>query len=720
LTGSLASTIPEPEWGPTGEEVYRRTYARPTAAGSREEWADTVARVVRGNIGLVYGNDRSKWAPDVLDEALELCELIYKFQVIPAGRHLWMSGVPDRQYLFNCHVSGWGEDLADHFVFTYLRLAEGGGVGANYSSVYTSRYQVATPVDVHVVCDPGHPDFAELERAGLLSDLITSDCLDSHDVDDSREGWAEALAYVIDAATRHDGDDLALLVIDVSKVRPRGARIKSFGGTASGPEPLARLLVQVGRVLNGVYERGRSVTWEDAMNIDHAIAECVVAGNVRRSARMSIVRWDDPDVFRFIVCKADPSKHWTTNISVEIDAEFVDYIRRYHVNYAVDASAWSGGGSSIRQKLAVDVMSAVVTGMLTNGEPGLWNSSLSNEGEPGKVTATNPCGEIPLEDWENCNLGHVNLDAYADDLPGAIRAHRLMTRFLIRATFGDITSEAQAEVVARNRRIGVGHLGAQGWMARQGIPYSASWRDPKVRGWLQDFRDAVRDEARSYAFQLRIPEPVKTTTVAPTGSIAKLPGKSEGWHPIYARHFVRRIRYGVDDPNQAAELERLELAGHHVEDDVYTPRTRVVEFITRDPLVEEIEAGDEFAADWLVESADEIDLNDLLGVQAMVQMEYADNAVSFTANLPAEPHQLEAMDAGHSIPEPSATRVCEVMATVARWLPYLKGTTVMLDGSRPQAPYERITRERYEAARELATVDDSFDENCVSGACPIR
>ena len=116
-----------PSWGPLGQQVFNRTYSRPTAEGS-ESWHQTVSRVVEGNLDLV---DAQHIEPL---EATNLARHFENFSALPAGRHLWVSGVPGRQFLFNCHRSGFGPNLADHFCFTFDELMKGGGVGSNYST----------------------------------------------------------------------------------------------------------------------------------------------------------------------------------------------------------------------------------------------------------------------------------------------------------------------------------------------------------------------------------------------------------------------------------------------------------------------------------------------------------------------------------------------------------------------------------------------------------
>ncbi|UZJ23747.1 ribonucleoside-triphosphate reductase, adenosylcobalamin-dependent [Rhodococcus antarcticus] len=707
-----APTIDIP-WGPTGETVYDRTYSRVKANGQRETWPDTVARVAEGNLALVYG-ERSVWSTNTEAEYDDLARMMLEFKLLPAGRHLWASGVKGRQYLFNCHVSGWGVKLSDHFEFTFLRLMEGGGVGANYSSRFLEPFGAPRrALDVHLVCDPEHPDYAAMVEAGLLSSEFNADWHGAFEVEDSREGWASALVdlldtYMTDVEVRHSSR-----VYDVSRVRAKGSRLKTFGGTASGPQPFARMMTEVGSVLNKAHNQVGE--WgvtpylmpTEAMEIDHAIAECVVSGGVRRSARMAICAWDDPFIEEFLSCKADSGKHWTTNISVEIDQDFLDQLSD------VDSPAYS-------------LHERVVTAMLTNGEPGYWNSTLSNVGEPNEVTATNPCGEIALEAWENCNLGHVNLDAFAPttrgeelDVHELALAHRLMARFLIRATYGDVNDAGQAEKLARNRRIGVGHLGVQGFLAKAGVRYSDAPKDTEFSQLLAGLYSVVRQAAHEYAFDLRIPAPVKVTTVAPTGSIAKLPGATEGIHPIYARYFNRRVRFSLTDEAQAAQVAELLAQGHGYELDSYdaSGNTGIVVFRTKERLVAEVEALG-YTAD-TVESADEISLEDMLAFQAMYQNYWADNAVSFTVNMPAEDHQEAAMASGEMVPAPTYGYVDEVATTLARYLPHLKGTTLMVDGARPQAPYERITEAEYEAAG-VQLIEDGTDEDCANGSCPVR
>lgn len=694
------SHFQEPLWGPTGREVYERTYQRVKADGTKESWSDTVRRVVKGNLSLVPSSRIA------LGEEEELYDLIYNFRAIPAGRHLWMSGVEGRQFLFNCYVSGWGDKLSDHFAFTFNQLMEGGGVGANYSAKHVDplRYPIYNLVGVHVVCSEEHENYKDLEAAGLLSSEYTSDWTGAHEVDDSREGWTQALRELIDLSAQYQpenaeydkstGEYLPVIIFDVSNVRKEGSRIKTFGGTSAGPVPFARMIKGIGHLLGEAWLEGMS--GPIAMEMDHCIATCVISGNVRRSARMSIMHWNDPWIDWFLKCKENGLSHWSTNISVEIDDQFIEYLNRP-----------SNDGDPVADK-ARKVFDEIVDGMIHNGEPGIWNSSLSNLGEPNEVIATNPCGEIALEAWENCNLGHVNLDAFVMpdgtvDVVGLVRAHQLMARFLIRATFGDISDFKTQAIVSRNRRIGVGHFGYAGFVAKQGIRYSESYMNPGIRNMLDYLYKIVDDACVAYSHELRIPVPVKKTTVAPTGTIAKLAGRSEGIHPVFAKYFIRRIRYSSIDESQSEQLDVFRSMGYNVVEDPSVPYTWVVEIPTIENLVEEVEAlgldGE------IVEDASQISIHDMLGVLDMYQTLWADNAVSFTVNFDSSLYTHQ-----------------QIADELKARLAVLKGATLFPERGFALAPYQRVPKEKILALRgsQAVVAGDSVDEECTSGACPVR
>ncbi|WP_327377696.1 ribonucleoside-triphosphate reductase, adenosylcobalamin-dependent [Streptomyces sp. NBC_01216] len=663
----------------TAETVFLRTYSRKKPDGSQETWPETVERVVDGNLALVE--------PRYIEagERQTLIDLIQNFKFLPAGRHLKSSGVNDFA-LNNCWASGWNkDDPAEHFEFTLLRLAEGGGVGANYSSRYLHSFPcVENQVIVHIVCDSAHPDYEDLAKAGLISDEYDYEWAGAYSVEDSREGWATALGDLIRTAheptTKHHNR-----VFDVSRIRGKGAPLRSFGGTASGPEPFARMMIEVGKILSEA--AGWPLSGMDAMAIDHQIATAIVAGGVRRSARMSIMAWDDSLIEEFLACKgSDTAAMWTTNISVEIDSAFMKALEE-------------------KKPHAQKVMKAIAEGAVANGEPGFWNSALTAEGEVDGTYTTNPCGEATLTPWEPCNLGSVNLGQFVHagkpDLAGLEHAHRLATRYLIRATFAEVADPKSAEAIGKYRRIGVGHLGFADYLVKQGIKYSQAPYKHEVRFDLDFFAETVDKAAAEYANELRIPVPIKKRVIAPTGTTSKLASASgEGIHAPFSDYFLRRIRFSSIEPTEKAQIEEYERKGYRTEPCVYSANTVVVEIPTVDPL---LPAYPEYADAF--EHAGELTLEQMLSVQRMYQEIWADQAVSYTASV-----------------NPEVYTVMDVYETLRGFLPVLKGTTIFPEMSRPQSPYERISEEEYEKRMfEIGEVvaDTGYDEICASGACPV-
>jgi ribonucleoside-triphosphate reductase len=236
-------------------------------------------------------------------------------------------------------------------------------------------------------------------------------------------------------------------------------------------------------------------------------------------------------------------------------------------------------------------------------------------------------------------------------------------------------------------------------LAMTGIKYSRVNRT-YFRDYLEEWADEVDIAAFEFCHQLRIPVPVKKRTVAPTGTISKLCGVSEGIHPIFAKYFIRRIRFNSVSEDQMKLVNEYKQKGYNVVDDKYDKSAVVVEIPTKDTLVEAV--GRIGFDEAVVEDASELTLDQLLNMQELYQTFWADNAVSFTANIDPDKYDGEAI----------------ANALKAR-AGKLKGSTVLPEGSWELAPYERMTKEEYEAY-EYHEIADGVDENCATGACPIR
>lgn len=732
LTGRVdAEALPEPQWGPIGKQVYERTYARdlyvrdpetgeherdtlgrripqpwmndlglplPANGRTRELWPDTVRRVVLGNLSFV---DETHYQAD---EAAELFELIHSGGALPAGRHLWVVGTSS-PWSRNCWSSGHSALTSAHTAFLASRLFEGGGVGANYSN---DLLEVTSPikrrVSVDVTCRATHPDFEAVSAAagdsllaeGDAASKVTDEGALLIDVEDSREGWVASWCRIIDEATVA-GDDPLSVVIDVSAIRPFGAPLRTFGGTASGPAPFVTAAAAIADVLGRAGSQRRRLTSLELMEIDHQCAAGIVAGGARRSARMSIKHWADWDVLDFIACKAT-GEHWTTNISVEIDDEFTQ---------SLDDSEHD------RHQHAQSVLDAVTEGMAHNGEPGFVNTSEHSRHEPSPIRATNPCGEVGLEaDYssgglaggEACNIGSVNLEHFGTDMAGARRAYELMSRFLYRATHKPYPDDLANRIEQDNRRIGAGLMGLQGWCLAHGIRLSDLPDSPTLLRELDSFREVVREAADDLADALATPRPVKVTAVAPTGSISQMFGTQAGGHPVTAARYVRNVRYSTAD----AAVARLERDGYSVEPDQRAANTVVVSFPTEDVILSR--GYDEE----LIESAADISLESFARLTLAIQDHFC-----------AGGDGLAVSATGQLAPGQTAG---DVKAMVRPYL-RLKGLTAFPTFSMPQMPIEAIDKERYlelvaqvsaNAAFYEKAYGDSNDGACATGACPVK
>ena len=348
-----------PHWGELGWVTYKRTYARWLDDKNRSEnWDETVKRVIEGNINLdprLKNNPSKKTIHELTAEAKQLFRLVYGLAATPSGRNLWISGTDYQKRngdsLNNCwfisiRPQKYGnshivpayltqDQVAPSMPFSFLfdQLMKGGGVG--FSVVDENINQIPKldqKVDLTIVIDKQSKSYdASLKLGATDLDEWKKTNQEKEDyiyykLPDTREGWVLANARLIDMHFNSTNpENKKKLVLDISDIRPYGAKIHGFGGTASGPMPLIEMLFDINQILN---ERaGQKLTAVDATDICNLIGKTVVAGNVRRSAELALGSSNNQD---FITMKQDKKKlyhhRWASNNSVAINSEFDNYI----------------------------------------------------------------------------------------------------------------------------------------------------------------------------------------------------------------------------------------------------------------------------------------------------------------------------------------------------------------------------------------------------------
>lgn len=723
-----------PHWGELGWVTYKRTYARWLPEKNRSEnWDETVKRVIEGNINL---DPRLKDSPstevvnELTDEAKDLFKLVYGLGATPSGRNLWVSGTDYQKRngdsLNNCwfiaiRPQKYGDShiVPDYlgqkqkavsmpFSFLFDQLMKGGGVGFSVVQDNIKKIPaVDNKIDLTIVIDKKSASYADSVKLGATdkaewakqnegkSDYIY------YNLPDTREGWVLANARLIDMHfNQTNSENKTKLVLDISRIRPYGAKIHGFGGTASGPMPLVEMLFDINNIINN--RVNSNLISVDCTDICNLIGKTVVAGNVRRSAELALGTSTDQD---FITMKQDKDKlyhhRWASNNSVAIDSKFNEY-------------------------------EPIANGIRENGEPGIVNLDLSrNYGRiidgyqkdiDGDVEGTNPCGEISLGNGEPCNLFEVFPYIAEQENWDLKDVFRLATRFAKRVTFSDYDWEISRNIIYKNRRIGVSMSGIQDWLLNDlghrvvtgfedgtdeetGEKIKKPIYDPQGIKMVTAAYQAVIAADKEYSKTLNCNESIKHTTVKPSGTVAKLAGASEGMHFHYAGYLIQRIRFQASDPL----LKALDACGYYSEPDIYSPNTTCVEF----PLRAAHADSKNFA------SAGTVSIEEQFATQAFLQTYWSDNAVSCTVTFQS--------DEGDKI-----------TSLFKQYRHVIKSTSLLpyYGGSLKQAPKEPIDKEKYEERKaqitgDVAQVfaeqnDDQKDlelvdqTDCESGACPVK
>jgi adenosylcobalamin-dependent ribonucleoside-triphosphate reductase len=486
-----------------GRAVAERTVLRRKPDGSFETWGDVAERVAEGNAALCPIGTQH----DRVSEKTKLRRHVAKATLLMSGRHLQHGDAdqPSRnmEIYTNCATAAMSW-------LSFLLLLNGSGVGRCYDDDMMLVNWDHAPL-LRVVISSSHPDFdwSADEDVRDAKHKYRGPNVHWHVVDDSREGWAKAVElWEVMAFQKIYADHT--LVLDFSQVRPRGAPIKGMQGRpSSGPKPLMDALKKCATI------KGAGMPpWMQALYIDHYLAECVLVGGARRSARMSTKTWRDPGAIQFARVKR-PVEYdglgmqevielrarfaaekrtppfaflWSSNNSITVDAEFWA-----HVQAARKAIA-TGKPVAKKHQHAWDVLNALAESAYGDGtgEPGLINVDRLRQNDDGwhgledggyvgsakyaveddtRLTLarlariakrkklhqiTNPCGEISLSVLGGyCTIADV-VPFHADTLDEAEDAFRVATRALMRVNLMDCLYRHE---VQRTNRIGVGITG---------------------------------------------------------------------------------------------------------------------------------------------------------------------------------------------------------------------------------------------------------------------
>jgi len=543
-----------------GNFVYYRTYSRwLPEEGRREYWWETVRRAVEYNCSLV---------PTRREEAERLFDNVYNLRQFLSGRTFWVGGTSVAQNYpmsnYNCSFVVIDSFLAFRDLFYLLMI--GSGVGArvlkddvkNLPKIRTD-YEIIHK-DYSPIPSTSREDNTSLQFSYNNTVKIT--------VGDSKEGWIQSLDFFFKLLYSNEYRNIKTIIVDYDHVRPKGAKLKSFGGTASGHSSLKNMFYKIDKVIKNNEKANGSGKVKlrpiDCLDIANIIGENVVVGGVRRTAEMILIDADDKEC---VEAKSSLYK--------QIDGQWI-------VDDKIIHRQMSNNSIYYTQRPTRERLHWQVQQMRYSGEPGWVNSEAAAKRRP-NMNGVNPCGEILLDSQGLCNLTTINVLAFVQedgtlDLEGIIRAQRLSVRAGYRMTCVELELSHWDQVQQRDKLVG---CSITGW---QDLVNAMSMTTEEQAKLLKILRKAARDEVDLYAKEIGQEPPLLVTTVKPEGTLSQLPTVSSGVHYSHSPYYIRRIRISSHDP-LVKVCEDLEYPVYpEVGQEWDTCSTKVVEFPVKAPI----------------------------------------------------------------------------------------------------------------------------------------
>lgn len=491
--------------------VHKSRYARwRDEDNRRESWEETVDRYV----GFFEGRFKDSYPSALVKDA------IFSARVMPSMRALMTAGPAlDRDEIagYNCSYIAVNHPRAfDEMLYI---LSCGTGVGFS-----VERQNIAK---LPTVPDELYPTDTTIVVA------------------DSKIGWASSLRELI--GLLYSGN---IPKWDVSKVRPQGARLKTFGGRASGPGPLVELFKFVISIFRSA--EGRKLTSVECHDICCKIGDVIVSGGVRRSALISLSNLSD-DRMR----SAKTGQWWVDAGHRALANNSAVYTER------PDMSVFFKEWHSLYES--------------KSGERGIFSrvGAMKKAKENGRRDVegweygTNPCGEILLRPEGLCNLTEAVVRAgdTIEELEQKIRIAAIMGTFQSTLTKFRYIRSSWSKNASEERLLGVSLTGIMDHdvlSGRKGHGFLVEW--------LERLRQVAIDTNKEWAEKLGIPVSAAITTVKPSGTVSTLVDSASGIHPRYAEYYIRTVRNSKNDPLASFMIDQ----GFPVEDSATKPGTELV------------------------------------------------------------------------------------------------------------------------------------------------
>ena len=478
--------------------IHQSRYARWLPEQQRREtWPETIRRTIVFLQQHITKNHPQAYAEIPWDE---LEAAILRMDVMPSMRLLMTAGPAaerDHVAIYNCSYAPMDVPVTLDEIMYILMC----GVGAGFS---VERQLISNLAEV---ADEFHE-----------TDTVIK-------VKDSRIGWASALRELV--SLLYAG---AIPKWDVSKVRPAGARLRTFGGRASGPEPLVKLFNQVVRIFRGA--AGRKLNSVECHDLICCVADAVIVGGVRRSALLSLSNLSD-----------NRMRDAKTNNWYEFDGQ------RALANNSVAYTEKPDNGTFLREWATLYESKS--------GERGIFN----RQGAIKKIKSagirnhnfdfgTNPCGEIVLRPNGLCNLSEAVLrpDDEIDDIYNKVRLATILGTIQATFTHFRYLRPIWRKNAEEERLLGVSLTGIMDHPYMNGSGAFDLYAGDLERGLidlgntLEDLRNYARSVNTDFASYLGIPISSAITCVKPSGTVSQLVDSSSGIHPRYAPYYIRSVR----------------------------------------------------------------------------------------------------------------------------------------------------------------------------------